>query len=234
MKIGNHSHGHGGSSKGSSNLPPALSDFIPGMPAITWDDIAKSYRLAALGDHEGAISAMLNIPLDREGNVIMRSLKGGFCSDCTVLAIKTDMVYEDGTRLDISNGVYLHHAVSFNLAWKEMSNWINLCPFENPAWKDVDLFSYFPASLPIPFTLFGNAAVDEFQQWYASPDSKAQAAGYYISPTDYIMMQAEMINYTKQDKKVYIQFDYEYVPGRVGKEATLSIVSTTGELSPKP
>jgi len=225
--IGNHTHG--GSSGGSSSLPKALSDIIPGLPSITWDDVAKAYREASVGDYEGAMATMINIPLDREANVVMRSLEQGFCSDCTVLAIKTDLVYQDGTRVDISNGVYLHHAVSFNLAWKEMSNWINLCPLENQMMKDVDLFSYFPKSFNTPFTLFGNAAVDEFQQWFASPDRTNVESGYYISPNDHFMAQIEMINYEKVQKQIYLQFDYEYVKGKVGKESTMAILSTLGE-----
>jgi hypothetical protein len=228
MQVGNQTHGHGGSSA-SPSQPKALSDILPGMPTITWEDVAKSYQKASVGDYEGAMAIMNSIPLDKEGNVIVRSLKDGYCSDCTVLAVKTDLVYEDGTRVDISNGIYLHHAVSFNLAWKEMANWLNICPFENKAMKDVDLFSYFPKKINIPITLFGNAAVDEFQQWYASPDQKGPEAGYYLSPEDYFMMQAEMINYTKEEKKVFLRFDYEYVPGKVKKESTLTILSTLGE-----
>lgn len=228
MQIGNHTHG------GSPSLPKALSDILPGLPSITWDDVAKSYRQAALGDYEGAMATINNVPMDREGNVIMRSLKDGFCSDCTVLAVKTDLIYEDGTRVDISNGVYLHHAVSFNLAWKEMSNWLNLCPFENNLMKDVELFSYLPKTFNIPITLFGNAAVDEFQQWFASPDGTGAESGYYISPDDYFLMQAEMINYTKEKKEVYLRFDYEYVKGKVGKESTMAVLSTLGESFGKP
>lgn len=43
------------------------------------------------------------------------------------------------------------------------------------------------------------------------------------------MMMTEMINYTKDDKKIYVQFDYEYLPGRVGKESTQAIMSTLGK-----
>jgi hypothetical protein len=181
------------------------------------------------GDYEGAMSTMINVPLDREGNIIMRTLNDGFCKNCTVLAVKTDLVYEDGTRVDISNGVYVHHAVSFDLAWREMVNWINLCPIENQMLKDIELLSYLPPSFKTPFSIFGNAAVDEFQQWFASPDKSVEQAGYYIGDEDHFMMQAEMINYTKEQKQIFVQFDYEYLYGKIGRESTQSIMSTNGK-----
>jgi len=155
-------------------------------------------------------------------------LKDGFCKDCTVISVKTDLVYEDGNRADISNGIYVHHGLSFDLAWKKVANWINLCPFDNQQMKDVEMFSYYPPTFSIPFSLFGGATVDEFQQFYGSPNETAPKAGYYIGAEDHFMMQAEVINYTKDPKQIYIQFDYEYLPGKVGEEATMSIVNTLG------
>lgn len=177
---GGKNHGHGGTQKSNASLPMTLADILPGAPTLTWEHVAKSYRQAQAGDYEGAVSTMINVPLDKEASIGFHSLKDGFCKDCTVLVIKTDLVYEDGVKVDISNGVYVHHAVSFDLAWKEMANWINLCPFENKYIKDIDIFSYFPPSFNIPVTLFGNAAVDEFQQWYGSPNETVAKAGYYI------------------------------------------------------
>jgi hypothetical protein len=229
MQIGNHSHG--GSSGSAPSQPKTLADFFPlaGLPAITWDHVAKAYQQSILGDYEGAMSTMLHVPADREGSVEMRTLKGGFCSNCTVLRIKADIVYENGTRMDISNGVYLHHAVSFGLAWRENANWLNICPIENQWMKDVDLFSYLPGTFTNPLTIFGNAAVDQFQQWYGSPKEDAPNAGYYISLDDFFMMQSEMINYTKDEKKLYMEFDYEFLPGKIGKESTFTILSTLGK-----
>jgi hypothetical protein len=226
MSIGDHTHGI--LPKGSVTQPKSLADVMAGLPAITWDHLAKAYQQNMAGDYEGAMATMIQVPMDREGNVQMRTLKGGFCSDCTVLRIKADMVYADGTRMDISNGVYLHHAVSFGLAWREHANWLNLCPIDKYI-KDDSYFASLPGIFKDPFTIFGNAAVDQFQQWYGSPKEEAPKAGYYISPDDVFMMQSEMINYSKEEKKVYMEFDYEYLPGRVGRESTFTILSTLGK-----
>jgi hypothetical protein len=41
-------------------------------------------------------------------------------------------------------------------------------------------------------------------------------------------MSGEIINYLKEPQQVYIQFDLEFVPGRVGHEAVKSAISVEG------
>jgi hypothetical protein len=214
-----------GATGATSTGPWTLADLVPGGPAITWDHLTKSYAYAAKGDYERAIGTMMNAGLDKEGSVFMNSLQGGFCSNCTILAIKTDLVYEDGTRMDISNGVYLHHAVSTNMGWRQMTNWLSPCPAMNPIMKS----SFVPARYQVPGTMFGNTAVDEFQQWFGSPKEYGAQGGMFLSADDHILLQAEMINYTPQEKKLYIKFDYEYMEGRLGKETTFTVLSTLGK-----
>src|ERR1700753_2374530 len=43
--------------------------------------------------------------MDPIGKVITATLSNGFCQDCTVLAGKADLAFENGTRADISSGV---------------------------------------------------------------------------------------------------------------------------------
>jgi hypothetical protein len=55
-------------------------------------------------------------PMDPNGFSTMRILSNdSFCQDCTVLAGKLDVVFENGTRADISGGVYLHHVITVDL-----------------------------------------------------------------------------------------------------------------------
>jgi len=42
------------------------------------------------------------------------------------------------------------------------------------------------------------------------------------------MMQVEMINYRPTEQTVYVQMDYEYVPGKAGGDATGGAISATG------
>jgi hypothetical protein len=66
-------------------------------------------------------------PMDPNGFSQMRVLKDGvMCSNCTVLAGKMDVVFENGTRADISGGVYLHHVITIDLT-KQKRSWLSGC-----------------------------------------------------------------------------------------------------------
>ena len=67
-------------------------------------------------------------PMDPNGFSTMRILAdGAMCKNCTVLAGRMDVVFENGTRADISNGVYLHHVVTIDLT-KQKKTFISECP----------------------------------------------------------------------------------------------------------
>jgi hypothetical protein len=61
-----------------------------------------------------SLSSLLGSGIAMDPNVFpfSRTMYGGICSDCTVLGAKTDIVFEDETRADIINGVYLHHLIA--------------------------------------------------------------------------------------------------------------------------
>ena len=66
-------------------------------------------------------------PMDPNGFSQMRVLSdGAMCTNCTVLAGKMDVVFENGTRADISGGVYLHHVITIDLT-KKNKKWISGC-----------------------------------------------------------------------------------------------------------
>jgi hypothetical protein len=74
----------------------------------------------------GALSALIN-GMDPNGISFIKNIEGGFCKDCTVLTAKADVVFENGTRADISSGVYLHHVIFMNLG-KSQEPWVSPCP----------------------------------------------------------------------------------------------------------
>jgi hypothetical protein len=72
-------------------------------------------------------------PMDPNGFSQMRVLKDGvMCSNCTVLAGKMDIVFENGTRADISGGVYLHHVITIDLT-KQRKAWLSGCSGAPPS-----------------------------------------------------------------------------------------------------
>ena len=66
-------------------------------------------------------------PMDPNGFSQMRVLSdGALCTNCTVLAGKMDIIFENGTRADISGGVYLHHVITIDLNKKNIA-WVSGC-----------------------------------------------------------------------------------------------------------
>jgi len=66
-------------------------------------------------------------PMDPNGFSTMRILSNdSFCQDCTVLAGKLDVIFENGTKADISGGVYLHHVITIDLT-KTNKKWLAGC-----------------------------------------------------------------------------------------------------------
>jgi hypothetical protein len=185
--------------------------------------------------------------MDPDGFPFGKTLDGGLCTDCTMLAGKADVVFENGTRADIANGVYLHHVVS-SLAGKPTTQWVSTCPAGQtpdltkllgaaggsldkllPAGTDgskIDLSKLDLAKLRGGAGFVGGA-VDEFTDYYTTPDGKFPS-GYYIPTGIKATMSGEIINYLKEPQQVYIQFDMEYLPGRVGTEAVKAAVSVEG------
>jgi hypothetical protein len=54
--------------------------------------------------------------MDPNGFTTMRILSDDtMCKNCTVLAGRMDVVFENGTRADVSRGVYLHHVLTIDL-----------------------------------------------------------------------------------------------------------------------
>jgi hypothetical protein len=72
------------------------------------------------GDFALALAEQLTASLDPEGLSVIHTVKEGFCKECSVLAVKMDAVFENGTRADVSSGVYLHHIFSANIGERKM------------------------------------------------------------------------------------------------------------------
>jgi hypothetical protein len=107
-------------------------------------------------------------PMDPNGFMTTKRVIGGFCSDCTVLAGKTTTVFENGDHATVAKGVYLHHALAID-ATKANPTYLPGCP------KDAAVSRGGAA-----FSPFLGGAVDEFTQYYTTPDGKFNS-GYYIA-----------------------------------------------------
>jgi hypothetical protein len=235
-------HGHGTSDRpvvplSLANLPQmTLSDLIKsmggaisgmGIPNIKMGDLYSSLGYIYNGDYERAMVSLSNVTMDANGINILRTLGEGLCSNCTLLGVKADFVFDNGKRADVENGIYLHHASTLNLGSKPVAAWLNLCPTRQTTFFGQDITRNIPTTIVGPLQPLAMAAVDEYIQWYTTPDGKYDS-GLYIDPRDRFFMQAELINYKKVAQEVYFQIDMEWVEGKVGKHATYTPISVTG------
>jgi hypothetical protein len=198
-----------------------------GIPNVKMGDIYSSLGYVVSGDYEKAMLKMSNVTLDPNGIALLRTFSEGICSDCTVLGVKADFVFEDGKRADIENGIYLHHAQAMNLGSKPISAWLNLCPTSQTTFFGYDITQNIPTTIVGPMQPLALAAVDEYMQLYTTPDG-AFDSGMYIDPKDRFFFQAELVNYKPVAQDVYFQIDMEWVKGKIGRDATFTPVSVTG------
>jgi hypothetical protein len=106
-------------------------------------------------------------PMDPNGFASTKRILGGFCTDCTVIAGSVTVVFENGTKADVKDGVYLHHALAID-ATKANPTYLPGCPRDSAAGKGGASFS--------PFV---GGAVDAFTQFYTTRDGKFPS-GYFI------------------------------------------------------
>jgi hypothetical protein len=121
-----------------------------------------------------------------------------FPKDVTVLRGHSKVVYEDGTRATIQNGLYNHHLIMTNLKKKTptMSNCPGRSLFRNP------------------LSLFVGGAEDASQSFYTTQDGKFNS-GYYIGKDDPIISSGDLVNYTNDTKIVFSMTDIEFVRGKI-------------------
>ncbi|KAF2403692.1 hypothetical protein EJ06DRAFT_288207 [Trichodelitschia bisporula] len=179
------------------------------------------------------------LAMDPNGTPFSRTLDGGVCTDCTVLAAAIDIVFANGSRADIANGVYLHHLVAQtmgNSTGKGKGSWVDACPragittsaggVQAPSalaglLGGVDLGSVASGGA------FVGGAVDAFVDWFTAPDGSVRS-GYFIPAGSWGFMSGEVINYLREEQTVYVQLDIEWVKGKYGRDAIKSPLNVEG------
>jgi hypothetical protein len=132
------------------------------------------------------LSALQN-GMDPNGISYVRNVDGGICTNCTVLTTKADVVFANGTRADISSGVYLHHVIFMHIG-KSQEQWVSACP-------EITNSSITPPTTKSanPVASFAGGAIDEFTDWFATKDARKES-GYHIASKTSFLMQAELVN----------------------------------------
>jgi hypothetical protein len=198
-----------------------------GMPGITLGQIMKAITSFGTRDFATAMKDIITAPQDPNGWTLHRTFKAkDLCQNCTVLSVKSDLVYENGTRVDISRGVYLHHHASLNMGRHTDVYWINQCPNRQTTRFGINFQDFIPRVIP-SIHILALATVDEYTNYFTSKDGKVQS-GLPVNTDDNVYMMTEAVNYAKHDHEIFIQLDVEYVERRLEKETTYTSLSFTG------
>jgi hypothetical protein len=98
--------------------------------------------------------------MDLDGFIITNNLHDGICTKCTGLAGKVDIIFGDGTRADVKDGIYLRHILMFDQP-KVLPDFV-YCPARSNS------FLANLMSNPLGSAFLG-AAVNEFMILYTKP-----------------------------------------------------------------
>jgi len=147
-----------------------------------------------------------------------------FCNQngpCTVIAAQVGVVYADGKPANPSNGIYIHHILTSD-STKRQANWVSNCG--NPNSPPVNIAGLLGG------TAFVGTGEDSSDggALYTSEDG-TRNTGYHIQAGDIFTGWAEIVNYNKVAKQIYVYYDLEWVPGIVGDDVkTVTLTATCG------
>src|ERR1700760_50929 len=156
--------------------------------------------------------------MDPKGQAGVVTITEGICKGCSILSARFLLTNEDGTEAHPSNGVYIHHFVSYDTK-KPASDPLLGCD------------GGFPM-MGAPFIDRGEDS-GETDTIFTAPKGTSKD-GYHMDSGS-IVIQYDMVNYTPDTKKIYINLEYEYLNEQAGKDAGHSLKSVTcnGAIPPK-
>jgi hypothetical protein len=157
------------------------------------------------------------------GQSFMMNIKEGLCNQkgqaCTVLAGKVGLMYTDGKPADPSNGIYIHHILSSDTA-KKQNPWLSTCGRPTSPGMSINGITGGTG-----FISAGEDSSDGGVMY--TNDDGSQNSGYHIGPKDTFNVWAQIVNYNKVAKDVYITYDLEWVPGIQGDDVKTMLLSVT-------
>lgn len=172
---------------------------------------------------QGGLSGRHGISLDSNGQGITWTIpKSTFCGgqDCTIIAGQSGLEFANGTKADVSKGVYIHHILGTNQKKK-------VDPFVSRCDSSGDIASVkMPGKSNAGFVGGSDDNIDE-PMVYGTKDGSVEG-GYWLGKEDSIGVWADLVNLDKEDKELFLTYDLEYMPGHVGADAQGSLISVTG------
>jgi hypothetical protein len=196
----------------------------PAAANIVVEKLEPRYRKTANRARYKLGPYTLNVGSTNLGQSFFYSMPKNLCNSqgpCTILAAQVGVVHADGKPANPSNGIYIHHILTSD-STKKTSHWVSNCGSPNSA------------PLNIAGLLGGTAFVGtgedstEGGAVYTSDDG-TRNTGYHVGAGDTFTGWAEIVNYNKEAKKIYVFYDLEWVPGIQGEDVkTATLTATCG------
>jgi hypothetical protein len=135
------------------------------------------------------------------------SIAGDFPSDISILRADSRIVFADGTRARAQTGVYTHHLGFVNI--------MNKLP-------EVTRCSNRNSELPRRMDIFIGSAEETSPGLYQLSATEKNSA-YYLKKGSPIIITVDVVNYTNDEKVVYVEADIDYIEGKVPNVSETSV-----------
>ena len=156
--------------------------------------------------------------MDPKGQGGITSISGGICSDCPILSGHFRLTAALDKEVGPKDGIYIHHMVSFDTS-KKFENPIGSCGGKGLG------------GLGGGMAAFVDRGEDsgEMETIFTSQDGKYNS-GYHMGKSEKFTVQYDLVNYKAKPMDIYLNLEYEYLPGIVGKDAGHTLKSVSGKV----
>jgi len=196
----------------------------PAVANVVVEKLEPRYRKTANRARYKLGPYTLNVGSTMQGQAIFYSMPKTLCNSqgaCTILAAQVGVVFADGKDANPSSGIYIHHILTSD-STKKQSNWVSNCG--SPTSPPLNIAGLLGG------TAFVGAGEDSTEGGaiYTSDDG-TRNTGYHVGAQDTFTGWAQLVNYNKEPKKVYVFYDLEWVPGLQGEDVkTATLTATCG------
>jgi len=146
--------------------------------------------------------------MDPKSDIIIRTLQG-IPSNAAILSGRLDAVMADGSKADISTGIYIHHLLVADVGKKNAP--FAMCPNgHNQALFSTWISSHVVESVGAGLIQSGNDQVGAPNIYAATKGDKK--AAFMTGWDDTFLMEAEIVNYNQENTTIYMIMETEFLP----------------------
>jgi hypothetical protein len=166
------------------------------------------------------------ITMDPKSDAIIRTLKG-LPDNAAILSGRLDTVFEDGSKADVSSGIYIHHLLVADVGKKTAP--FAFCPNGHNQKAALPwVASHIVESVGAGLIQSGNDQVGT-PNIYAAVKGDKKAA-FLTGWDDTFLMEAEIVNYNQENTTIYLTMETEYLTEKPAGylDSSTVIFSATG------